>query len=272
MSSALPLATLTALAILAVGAASSCSTTPSASDDPADALNGEISYPFVDEAQSLGKNGPEEKFIIRSAVGDHEYTIEIPGAARDYDVQIPLGDLGEADGDVIAGRKPKQLASPVTTDKEMVAALPRLDRSRATDSALMDSAFGVGGTDGPKQSPSYTLGLAKVGDFYKRRQYEYALVEVNNMLAFYPNSPQLHKMKGTVLIKMRNLPLAELAWIKALELDPADRVVRAALARLQKRIVQTGQSAQSPQTVNQPAFVPTPVGTAPAQKEDALAH
>lgn len=267
---------LSAIALVSVGCAaalSSCwSSTSSDGDAESEILAGEIAYPFVDEARSLGRNGPEEKFVIKSAVGDREYTIEIPGAARDYDVQVPLGDLGETDGDVIAGRKPKQLASPVTTDKEMVAALPRLDKSRATDSALMDSAFGVGQTDGPKQSPSYTLGLAKVGDFYKRRQYEYALVEANNMLAFYPNSPQLHKMKGSILLKMRNLSLAELAWIRALELDPNDKVVRKALERLQKRIVQTGQSAASPTAATQPQQVPTPVGTLPPQKEDALAH
>ncbi len=250
----------------------SCISSPSAPDREDEVLNGTIAYPFVDENESMGKNGPEDKFIIRSAVGNREYTIEIPGAARDYDVQVPLADIGETDGDVTAGRRPKSLANPVQTDKEMVAALPRLDKNRPTDTAILDSAFGVGGADGPKQSPSYTLGMAKVNEYYKRRQFEYALVEINNMLAFYPNSPKMHKMKGTILLKMRNLPLAELAWIKALELDPTDRVVRQALDKLQKRIVQSGKAVTPGTPLDQPPEVITPVGTVAPKKENALAH
>src|SRR4051794_22782828 len=78
--------------------------------------NGNIAYPFVDETESLGREREDqdkERFIIRSAVGDHEYSVEIPGAARDFDVQVPLGDLGEKDPDVLNGKKPKSLGSPV---------------------------------------------------------------------------------------------------------------------------------------------------------------
>lgn len=258
---------------LALALTASCTSTSSPSSDPYDeVLNGSIAYPFADEAESIGKNGPEDKFIIKSAVGDREYTIEIPGAARDYDVQVPLADLGESDTDVTSGKRPKSLGNPVQTDKEMVAALPRLDKDRPTDTAMLDSAFGVGNADGPRQSPSYTLGMAKVNEYYKRRQYEFALVELNNMLAFYPNSPKLHKMKGTVLIKMRNLSLAELAWIKALELDPTDRVVRQALDKLQKRIVASGKAVTPGTPLDQPPQVVTPVGSLPPKKEDALAH
>lgn len=250
----------------------SCTTDNSAPSPEEDAIaNGTIAYPFVDETRRLGKDGPQDKFIIRSTVGDKEYSIEIPGAARDYDVQVPLAEIGEADTDVIAGRKPKQLGSPLSTDREMIGALPRLDRDRPGDTALLDSAFGVGNTQGPKQSPSYTLGIAKVNDLYKRRQYEYALVEVNTLLAYYPNSPQLNKMKGTVLVKMHNLPLAELAWIKVLELDPQDRVVRAALDKLQKRLAAQGKVAAA-NTAGPPQPIPKPVGTAPPPPEDALAH
>lgn len=233
-------------------------------------VHGTIAYPFVDEATSLGADRPtDDRFVIRSAVGAREYTIEIPGAARDYDVQVPLADIGESDTDVLSGNKPKNLGSPITTDNEMLAGMPRLERDRATDTAMMDSAFGAGNAEGPRQAPSYTLGIAKVNDLYKQRKFEFALVELNNMITFYPNSPQLHKMKGTVLIKMRNLPLAELAWIKALELNPGDKGVRAGLERLQRRIVQTGQAPASQALGTE---IPKPVGTVPVAPESSLGH
>ena len=263
-----------------------------------DVVDGTISYPFVDETAPLGRDQPDQKLVIRSAVGDREYSIEIPGAARDYDVQVPLAALGDATAAVAtapmgAGPRGVKGVSPVATDKEMVGAFPRLDRDRPTDTALMDSAFGVGNADGPPQAPSYTLGLAKINDFYRKRQFEYALVEINNLLAFYPNSPKLNKMKGTVLLKMRNYRLAELAWIKALELDPGDKAVRAALDRLQKRMVAkgiapadamaTGAAAAAPaggaqaagQALAPPAAalpIPKPIGTPPPVTEPALAH
>lgn len=265
-------AKLPIVGLLTLGAALGCATGGGGTDGAhGEILSGTISYPFVDETKSLGEDRDDgDRFIIRSAVGAREYSIEIPGAARDYDVQVPLADLGESDDDVLTGKRPKSLSNPVTTDKEIVSALPRLERDRATDTALMDSAFGAGGADGPRQAPSYTLGLAKVNDLYKARKYEFALVELNTLLVFYPNSPKLHKMKGTVLVKMRNLPLAELAWIKALELDPRDKSVRAGLERLQRRIVQSGASPSGAEPV--PGAIPKPVGTALMPKDDGLTH
>lgn len=235
-------------------------------------LNGTIQYPFVDETRPLGIEPPEEKFIIRSAIGNKEYSIEIPGGARDFDVQVPLADLGSADDfDPVAGRRPDHLSNPVSTDSEMVATLPRLENEKPTDTAIMDGAFGVGNADGPIQAPSYTLGMAKINNHYKNRQFEYALIELNSLIAFYPSSPKLHKMKGTVLIKMRNMPLAELAWIKALELDPKDRGLRSALGKLQKRIIAAGNTAQ-PVPTSENMAIPAPVGTFPPAKEKALSH
>ncbi len=260
------------VSILALTTFFSCtgSRTQDSSMDPI--LNGTIQYPFVDETRPLGIEPPEEKFIIRSVIGNKEYSVEIPGGARDFDVQVPLADLGSADEfDPVAGKRPNHLSSPVSTDSELVATLPRIENEKPTDTAIMDGAFGVGNAEGPAQAPSYTLGMAKINTHYKNRQYEYALIELNSLIAFYPSSPKLHKMKGTVLIKMRNMPLAELAWIKALELDPKDRGLRHALGKLQKRIIASGtQSQPTPQTENM--AIPAPVGTLPPTKEKALSH
>ena len=251
----------------------SCTSSRSEDSSMDPILNGTIQYPFVDETRPLGIEPPEEKFIIRSAVGNREYSVEIPGGARDFDVQVPLADLGSAEEfDSVAGKRPDHLSNPVSTDSEMVATLPRLDEEKPTDTAIMDGAFGVGNAEGPTQSPSYTLGMAKINTHYKNRQYEYALIELNSLIAFYPSSPKLHKMKGTVLLKMRNMPLAELAWIKALELDPKDRGLRNALGKLQKRIIAAGNVAQPAAPTTESMAIPAPVGTSPPAKEKALSH
>ena len=230
----------------------------------------DIAYPFVAEPESLGRNGPQETFIIKSAVGDREYSIEIPGSANDYDVQVPISDLGISDPDILSGKKNRDTSSPVSTDREMLAGMPRIDRDHASDTSLVDSAFGVANSDGPKQAPSYTLGLAKIKELYKKRQYELALVEVNSLLTFFANSPQLNKMKGTLLLRLYNPPLAEKAWIRALELDPDDRPLRAALDRLQKRIINSGKSHGSSRPPGPSKPIPSAIGTPPPRDEGVL--
>jgi hypothetical protein len=226
-------------------------------DDPGEEIRGTpIAFPFIDDEKPLETDGPGEKFVIRSAVGPREYAIEIPGAAQDYDVTVPMADLGEKDPEVIAGTRPRDLPSPRQTDQELVSAMPRLDASRETDTSMMDQAFGVGPSGGPRQAPSYTLGIARINRYYREKQLEYCLVEINALLTFYPTAVQLHKMKGTVLIKMRQFKLAEQAWTKALQLDPQDRSIRRALNRLQKRLAApTTQSEGVVGPTSQPSAV-----------------
>ena len=76
-------------------------------------------------------------------------------------------------------------------------------------------------------------------------------------------------MKGTVLLKMRNLPLAELAWIKALELAPRDKALQRALERLQKRMIQQDK-AKGITGPEKPYEIPQPIGTRPPKIEDVL--
>ncbi len=226
-------------------------------DDPGEEIRGTpIAFPFIDDEKPLDTDRPGEKFVIRSAVGPREYAIEIPGAAQDYDVTVPVADLGEKDPEVLAGTRPRDLPSPRQTDQELISAMPRLDSSRETDTSMMDQAFGVGPSGGPRQAPSYTLGIARINRYYREKQLEYCLVEINALLSFYPTAVQLHKMKGTVLIKMRQFKLAEQAWTKALQLDPKDRSIRRALSRLQKRL--SAPAAQSDGVVP-PSSLPSAV-------------
>lgn len=221
--------TASKLTIIAVLSAS-CMTAQNQQSNYETMVQGTISYPFYLETQPLGGNGKEDKFVIRTISGDTEYVIEIPRAATDYDVTVPLAVAQNNEEP-----EPK-VKNPEITDKELVSQFPKPDARAQEDRALLDKAFGVSENEGPRQAPSYTLALAKIAKLYKKRKYEYALIEANNMLAFYPNSAQLYKMKGTVLLRLGNQKLAERSWSRAAELKPNDPVVKRGLARLRNQI------------------------------------
>lgn len=206
----------------------------SKTNNKSDMLYGQIAYPFVSRTQPLGYNGPEEKFVIKSAVGGTEYVVEIPQGAKDYDIEIPIADIKNQVNDPM-GLKPTGISQPMITDRELVANFPKIARS-SEDAALVDNAFGVGDGDGPTQSPSYTLSIAKIGKLYKKRQFEYCLIEINNLISFYPNSPRLYKMKGTILLKLRSYQLAKEAWLRAQELDPSDRKLSKSIQKIEEKL------------------------------------
>jgi tetratricopeptide (TPR) repeat protein len=236
---------------------------------------GSISYPFIADTKPVGRAREKQPFVIRSTVGQHEYTVEIPDDAGKYDIQIPLAELspkGSVDSATHAGPGGKPI-NPATTDKELVAALPSLSKSKPNDVALMDAALGVGSPDGPVQSPSYSIGIAKVNEHFKSRNYELALVELNNLLAYYPNSPKLLKMKGTLLIKTGNRELAMKAWQRAADLSPADSALKRSLDRLNERII-AEQRAMAPKLnpteTNSPQPGQTVTSPTPLTPEDLL--
>jgi hypothetical protein len=202
-------------------------------------LDGQIEYPFAEESKRIGKNQNKEPFRIRSTVGNSEYQIELPGAADDYDVQLPLGEMPNSKAS--AQQKDSELI-PNVTDREFEDNMPKM--TEPDDRQLVESALGLGEANGPRQGPSYTLKLAKINQLYSERQYEIALVEINQLLSYYPTDPRLNKMKGTVLVKMRNFRMAEVAWTRASEFAPSDETLRQALMSLRKRISESNQPIQ----------------------------
>jgi tetratricopeptide (TPR) repeat protein len=194
-----------------------------------------ITYPFAESATPLGTEDPEDKFIIRTMAGNTEYVVEIPKAGADYDIEVPIAEMKGSE-------LPSKTKNPYKTDKELVNDMPKVNAQTEAELALLNKAFGVGEKDGPKQSPSYIMGIAKINGYYKERNYEYALIEINNLLTYYPTSEKLYKMKGTVLVKLGNLELAEKSWLRASELDPTDAVVRKGIDRLRKQITFNNQA------------------------------
>lgn len=215
--------------LLALGG---CSHQPDKIESRRELKGGTITYPFIKAPPHLGKDGQDERFIIRTVSGRTEYIVEIPQAADEYNVTVPLAikdQLGESDPEL-------QAQNPQLTDRELLTKMPRPDGQLEQDRALLDRAFGVGDQEGPGQAPSYALGLAKIKRLYRQQRYELALIEINNLLSYYPQSDRLYKMKGSVYIKTGNLELAAKSWQRAKELAPDDRLIRKGLQRLQRRL------------------------------------
>jgi tetratricopeptide (TPR) repeat protein len=198
------------------------------SDEYQSLVEGQISYPFADQTRPIGKDRSGERFVIRSVKGGAEYIVEIPNGAEDYDISIPMTSLPADEGKI-------KVQNPQLTDRELLSTMPGPSQDQERDRSLLENAMGVGAADGPEQGPSYSLGPAKIMELYKKRDYEYALIEVNQLLSYYPNAARLYKMKGTILLKTGDLQLAEKAWLRAAELDPADRAIQKGIERLKKR-------------------------------------
>lgn len=210
----------------------SCRSKSGEKDNLANILNGTISYPFG-SARAVGFEGNRDKLVLKSLSGPNEYTIEIPHDHDDIDLEIPMSELNSGQG-ITRGSPFRR--NPSKTDRELTARFPDISRRNKSQTELLDSAFGVTPSRMPQNAPSYTIGLAKINELYKRHQYEYALIEIDHLRSFFPTSPRLLKMKGTVLIKLRNYEMALDTWKKALELKPRDRVLKKSIARLEKRI------------------------------------
>ncbi|NRA67343.1 MAG: hypothetical protein HRU19_22860 [Pseudobacteriovorax sp.] len=238
------------------------------SDDLDTIVEGTISYPFYVDTDPIGQDAPDQKFVIKTISGDTEYVVEIPNAAAEYEVMVPLA---LANNGQTVDRKLSKVRNPQLTDRELIAQFPSLDAATEEERMLLDKAFGVSEEGGPRQAPSYSVGLAKLNQLYRKREYELALIEVNNLLAFYPTSARLYKMKGTILRKTDDLRLAEKAWIRASELAPSDPVIKRGLLSLRRRIEERRMSSPvKSQNRVAPATSPNAQQPVPPQNKQPL--
>jgi hypothetical protein len=116
------------------------------------------------------------------------------------------------------------------------------DRARSTDAEVSESEGGLGsayetelgaierdlGLE-PSQAPigkapSLSLGVARVKALYKQRRFEEGLIETNRLLEFYPRSPQLLMMKGTLHQWLGQLDLALASYREAAARRPSPKL------------------------------------------------
>jgi hypothetical protein len=185
-----------------------CSKTPTPEEEM---MEGSITYPFVEEEKPLGINHQKEKFVIRSIEGNREYVLEIPGAGEDYEIEIPLSSLK---GGTEASKAPDASAA------------------RSTDQELAGDAEVAAGDKPP---PSYTIKINEIKDLYRKGSHELALIQVNELLAFYPSQGDLYLMKSTLLEKMAKWELAERSLLRAQELLPGNQAIPQKLTLIRER-------------------------------------
>ena len=217
------------LCILFIGSISCRSFTP---DDSKISQYQKIDLPFKSKPETSKQF--QNPFVIRTIADNIEYVIEIPSAGEDYNIEIPIAQLKKSFPKVKDFIKERNLSSTSATDKEMLKDLPKSFLKEEKEINDLDRVFGVTKDVTPRQAPSYILGLAKVGQLYKKQEFEYALIETNHLLSIYPNSPKLLKMKGSLYLRLGNPRLTIRAWEKALELEPNNKKLEVAVERLKK--------------------------------------
>ena len=72
--------------------------------------------------------------------------------------------------------------------------------------------------------PSLAVGVARIKSLYKKRRFDAGLIEVNRMLEFYPRSPQLLMMKGTLHQWLGHLDLALVSYRQAAMYRPGPKL------------------------------------------------
>ncbi|MBI2026800.1 MAG: hypothetical protein HYS98_03205 [Deltaproteobacteria bacterium] len=79
---------------------------------------------------------------------------------------------------------------------------------------------------------SYLLGLAKVKEHFRKKDYELALVTLESLVESYPSDTKLLSLRGTVASKVGMYDLARESWSLVLKEDPANTIIRQAISRL----------------------------------------
>ena len=151
-----------------------------------DILKGTIAYPFG-STKAVGIDMNRDKLVLRSLSGNHEYVVELPDDHEDFNLEVPLSEINQAvNGGRLSRRK---IRDPSRTDREIVANFPSIAKTNKTETELLDNAFGVTKSRVPSDAPSYTLGIARINNLYKNRDYEYALIEIDHLRAFFQRVP-----------------------------------------------------------------------------------
>lgn len=174
----------------------------------------------------------------------------VPAGGREMDSQASaLGRRFLEDPDAsIYQYDPVRLPSGQTVEEQRQHSI----RARSTDAEIAALEGGLGSpldrelarierdldletTLPADKVPSFTAGTKKVKSLFKRRHFEDALVETNYLLEFYPRSPQLLMMKGTLHQKLDQIDLALSAYREAYFIRP-HRKLHAQIRYLEMRI------------------------------------
>lgn len=126
------------------------------------------------------------------------YQLRIVDQGRSYDVQFP----------------------PVTGGYELRLPLPKKGKSPLP--ALVDPTE----KPIPRDGPGFRERLVEIRSHFARGQLDVAQVELNRLLAMYPNDPELLAMQGSLAWQQGDRDLARDIWRRVLEMDPSNVAVQ----------------------------------------------
>jgi tetratricopeptide (TPR) repeat protein len=109
-------------------------------------------------------------------------------------------------------------------DKELSGGRKSMDDRHFKDVIEIDKSLGVEPTGTAQEAPSYTKSVILLKQLFKERQYEEALIVLQELMQFYPLSPQLLMMKGTLHQRLQQIDLALAAYEKAFDIEPSKRL------------------------------------------------
>jgi predicted RNA polymerase sigma factor len=162
------------------------------------------------------KVASDRPYVIKMSDGKRTIQLEIPAdkTKRAYSTAIPL-NIDELES------APSREMTQTEADREIN------DAKAAAGEKIPETAPG----EEPK-ARSYLATLARVGDLYKRRQYEIALIELTALDREYPDDERILSMKGTLYWKLKRPKQAREAWERVLALNPENAQVAQALEQL----------------------------------------
>jgi len=209
--------------------------------------------PEVLRGSQYGETYRARSYVIRATDGRNNFEVTVPELATSYEYKIPLSGnpggsgirpdmptLTAADREIIQqraadARAEQGLPEPSSDEGPMRRASTREDGDGDGKPAQKRAARKPGDNKSPSAKSSYLLGLAKVKDLYRAKQYELALVELSELDRQHPDDEHILSMKGSLYERLGNIPLARDAWQSALRINSNNLSVMDALDRLNKK-------------------------------------
>lgn len=189
----------------------------------------------IENPFDLGFQEQEKKnIVVRSKNGERALEIELPSARGEMaQISIPASpDLQISEDGSGFERQPASLGepnadsapmAPSASDFEIESTFPGISPTLQKTQQDIEQQLGVvEDSKLPQSNSSYLQEVDRIKQNYRAQRYEAALYDVDRLIQDYPTSPQLHKMRGTLLSRMGHDALAMRSWKQALQLKPND--------------------------------------------------
>ncbi|MBI4814960.1 MAG: tetratricopeptide repeat protein [Deltaproteobacteria bacterium] len=163
------------------------------------------------------QSGPRTILVPADAIADPNtptrptlapYVIRMTDGTRSWQVEIPSVDAAGA----------------------FVASIPLDPTQKMPETKSVQTPITPAASDEP--DALYLESLARIGELYRRKQYELALVDLLRLEARHPDDERVLEMKGTLYLKLKRTALARTAWERVLAKNPDNTSVAAALSTL----------------------------------------